>query len=113
MLFLKQVLLILIITWLLQTWLPWWTLIFPCFAISLFIGRNGTGSFFAGFLGVGLLWLALSFYIDWITGSPLSQKVATLFPGRSVVVLKSITALVGGLVGGLASLSGYSVKAIR
>jgi hypothetical protein len=110
---LKQTLLILVITFAMQSLLPWWTLVLPCLAVSFLMGRSGTGSFFAGFFGVGLLWLGLSLYIDWATASPLSQKIAVLFPGKSVLLLRAITVLVGGLVGGFASLSGYSVKAVR
>ncbi len=111
--FIKQTLLILALCFLFQTWLPWWTLVLPCVVVSFLAGRNATASFFAGFLAVGILWLGLSVYIDIITASTLSQKVAGLFPGQSVTVLRSIMVLVGGLVGGFASLSGFSIKALR
>ncbi len=111
--FLKQTLLILLLCFLVQTWLPWWTLIFPCFVISFLAGRSGGVSFLAGFLAVGLLWLGMSFYIDWVSASLLSSKIAQLFPGKSVMMLRVFTALVGGLTGGFASLSGYSLKALR
>ena len=71
------------------------------------------GSFFAGFLAVAILWLAYSLYIDWDSSSMLSQKVAMLFPGKSIWVVRGLTMLVGGLTGGFASLSGYSLKLFR
>ena len=111
--FLKQALLILAGSALLQFWLPWWSLVFPAIAVSYITGRGAGSSFIAGFLAIGLLWLGLSLYIDWSTGSMLSQKVAQLFPGKSVMVLRLLTVLVGGLTGGLASLFGYSIKTLR
>jgi hypothetical protein len=111
--FLKQTLLILAGSALLQFWLPWWSLIIPAIAMSYMTGRGAGSSFIAGFLAIGLLWLGLSLYIDWSTGSMLSQKIAQLFLGKSVLVLRLLMLLVGGFTGGLASLSGYSLKALR
>lgn len=109
----KQALLMLVFCILVQFWMPWWTLIFPCALLSYVTSRSGIGAFFAGFLGVGILWLAYSIYIDWDTASMLSQKVAMIFPGKSIWVVRGLTALVGGLTGGFASLSGFSLKQFR
>jgi hypothetical protein len=111
--FLKQVLLIFAGSALLQFMFPWWSLMFPTIAVSYLTGRGAGSSFIAGFLAIGLLWLSLSLYIDWSTGSMLSQKIAQLFPGKSLIVVRLLTVLVGGLTGGLASLTGYSFKALR
>jgi hypothetical protein len=109
----KQVLLMVVFCFVVQSWLPWWTLVFPCVLISYVSSRSGTGSFLAGFLAVALLWLGMSLYIDWTTSSVLSQKVSMLFPGKSVTILRLITVIVGGLTGGFASLTGYFLKNIR
>src|SRR5689334_9758698 len=95
----KQALLMAVFCALVQWWLPWWTLVFPCFLISFVTSRSGFGSFFAGFFAVAVLWLVYSLYIDLSTVSMLSQKVAMLFPGKSVMVLRGVTMLVGGLTG--------------
>ena len=109
----KQTLLMMVFCLLVQMWLPWWTLIFPCFLLSYVTSRSGIGSFFAGFLAVAILWLVYSLYIDWNTTSMLSQKVAMIFPGKSIWVVRGLTMLVGGLTGGFSSLSGYSLKLFR
>lgn len=111
--FLKQTLLIMAVCFILQMWMPWWTLVFPCLIVSLLTGKSGLASFLAGFLAVGLLWMVMTLYIDWTTSSMLSQKISMIFPGKSVTVLRLITVLVGGLTGGFASLSGYLVKSFR
>jgi hypothetical protein len=111
--FVKQVLLIMVVGALLQSWLSWWVLIFPAFLTGFKLAKSGGEAFLSAFVATGLLWLGMSLYIDATTGSMLSQKIATLFPGKSVLILQSLTILVGGLTGGFAALTGYSLKNLR
>lgn len=97
---------VLIVSWLLQTFLPWWTMAIGAFVTGLLFGQGGFRSFVAGLLGVGLLWFAMAYYIDSSTGSILSSKVAAIFPTKTVGLLIFVTALIGGLVGGFASMTG-------
>jgi hypothetical protein len=110
---LKQILLMMVLCLAVQWWLPWWTLVFPIFIISYGTSRSGIGSFMAGFIAIGVLWFGMAWYIDFATSSTLSQKVAMLFQGISVTLLRLITALVGGLTGGFTSLTAYSLKNLR
>lgn len=97
---------VLLISWLLQTFLPWWTMAIGAFATGLFFRQNGYRSFLAGLVGVGLLWFGMVYFIDSSTGSILSSKVAAIFPTKTVGLLMMITAVIGGLVGGFASMTG-------
>ena len=105
--FLIHIILIIIVTFLLQSFLPWWTLAIGAFVVSFMMGNKGVNSFFAGFLAVGLLWLGLSFYIDFTTESILTEKLNRLLPLNSML----LTFLIGGLVGGLSSLTGALLRA--
>ena len=58
------------------------------------------------FVAVALLWFGLSLYIDANTQSILTEKVSQLFP----VNLFVLTTLIGGLVGGFASMTGSLLK---
>ena len=100
--FLYQVIATILISFLLQNFLPWWTMAVVSFALGYFFGNKGFISFCAGFLGVGLLWLGMSLFIDVSTHSILTEKINKLLP-LNVFVL---TTMIGGLVGGLASLTG-------
>jgi hypothetical protein len=111
--FIKQVILIGILGAAVQNWFPWWSLIFPALFIGFVWAKSGVEAFLSGFIGIGLLWLGMALYIDITTSSMLSQKIAALFPGKSIWLLRSITVLVGGLTGGFASLTGYSIKPLR
>ena len=104
--FLSHVLAVLLLSLLLQLFLPWWTMAIGAFATGLFFNQGGFKSFLAGLLGVGLLWLAMAYYLDSSTGSILSAKVAAIFPTKTVGLLLVMTAFIGGLVGGLASMTG-------
>lgn len=90
----------------LQAFLPWWTMAIGAFATGLFFRQGGFMSFLAGLIGVGLLWYGMMWYIDASTDSILSAKVAMIFPVKTVGVLMMVTAFIGGLVGGLASMTG-------
>jgi hypothetical protein len=100
--FLYQLIATVILSFLLQNFLPWWTMAIGSFAISYYFGNKGFISFCAGFLGVGLLWLGMAMFIDVTTQSILTEKINRILP-LNVFVLST---LIGGLVGGLASLTG-------
>jgi len=104
--FLVQLILTLLLVWLLQLFLPWWSLAIGCLLMGAVFGNNGGISFLAGFLAVALLWFGMAFYVDYTTQSILTDKVARLFPTQTKPLLLVVTAVVGGLVGGFAALSG-------
>ena len=107
--FLYQLIATVILSFLLQDFLPWWTMAVVSFALGYFFGNKGFVSFSAGFLGVGLLWLGMAMFIDVSTQSILTAKINKLLP-LNVFVL---TTLIGGLVGGLASLTGSLLNSKR
>lgn len=95
---------------LIQYFLPWWTLIFPCSLFGFLYGNKAGRSFLIGFLSVALAWLAVAFWIRLDAGPALSDQVAGIFPGKSVAVLFALTGLIGGLAGGLTSWTGYELR---
>jgi hypothetical protein len=104
--FLIHVVAVLLISWLLQSFLPWWTMAIGAFVVGLLFQESGFRSFLAGLLGVGLLWFAMAYFIDASTDSILSTRVAGIFPTKTVGILMVVTSFIGGLVGGLASMTG-------
>jgi hypothetical protein len=104
--FLIQTVAIALIGGLLQYFFPWWTLAIGAFVVGFLFASSGWQSFFAGLLGIGLLWLVAAMYTDQQTQSILTEKVARLFPTRNSALMFLLTSLIGGLVGGFASLTG-------
>lgn len=94
-------------------YLPWWSLAIAAFIGAVIVQQSSWHSFFAGFLGIFLLWALLAWWIDWNNHSYLSQKIASLLPlsGNSVLLIL-VTAFIGGLVGGFAALTGSFLRPV-
>ncbi len=91
--------------------LPWWSFVVTNLIIAVGLPIKPAQSFIAGAIGVGALWAGLAFGIDLANNHILSTKVAQILPlGGSYIALIIITAFVGALLGGLASLTGSFVR---
>jgi hypothetical protein len=91
--------------------LPWWSFVVTNIIIAIALPIKPLQSFIAGALGVGALWAGLAFGIDLANNHILSTKVAQILPlGGSYIALIAVTAIVGALLGGLASLTGSFVR---
>jgi len=90
--------------------LPWWAIAVIAFFAALFMGKTSGKSFGAGFLAVALAWAILALLKSIPNENILVGRVAALFhlPGWGWVVFA--TAIIGGLVGGMAALSGMLFK---
>ncbi|MDB5232746.1 MAG: hypothetical protein JWN76_3551 [Chitinophagaceae bacterium] len=88
------------------SFLPWWTFAITSFIVALAIHQTPGRAFLSGFLGLFLLWGILAMIIDYGNNHILSQKVAGVLGVGSGALLILITAIVGGLVSGLAALTG-------
>jgi hypothetical protein len=105
--FLTQLAATVIIGFILQSFLPWWTLAIGAFAVAYFVDNKSLISFIAGFLGAAMLWTAIAFYLDQATNSIITEKVNKLLPLNAFI----LTAVIAGLVGGLSSLTGSLLRA--
>jgi hypothetical protein len=92
-------------------YLPWWSIAICAFIVSALIIQQPFKAFLAGFAGVFLLWLIFSWSLDAANDQILSHRIAQIFPlGGVSFLLIVVTALIGGLVGGLAALSGSYLR---
>ena len=86
---------------------PWWSLAVVAFIVGLAIAPTGRVAFWAGFVGAGLSWLVPAAWLSYQNNGLLAQRVAQLLPlSGSATALVIATALIAGLVGGLAALAG-------
>ena len=108
--FLKQTLFTIALCLILQYFLPWWTLVIGAGVGGYLFGNKGWVAFLSGLVGVGLLWYATALYIDVQTQSILTEKVARIFPTKTPALLFLLTAIIGGLPGGFAALTGALLK---
>jgi hypothetical protein len=96
-------------------WLPWWFPALLAGLLSLAFARGGAGrTFLWGFLGVGGAWLVLAFVSHWRGQGILTARMAEVIaqmPGAGGVALLFVAVvLLGGLLGGLGSLSGRALR---
>jgi hypothetical protein len=103
--------LILLLALLAQLFLPWWTIAPVCLVLAAALGGTGGLAFGAGFAGIGLGWLLAAGWLNFSSASILSHRVAQLLPlGGNGWALVLLTAVLGGLVGGVAALAGCWVR---
>lgn len=116
-----QILLIAFFSLLAQLVLPWWSLAIVAFAVCFWRGPASRGpasrsskpalAFWYGFAGVALVWLAYALLIHVRTDSIFTGRMSQLlFKADAPALLMLATAVLGGLVGGLAGLAGYFVR---
>lgn len=96
----------------LPLYLWWWSFAITAFIVAYIMKLPPGKSFLAGFIGIALLWAIQASILDAGNNHLLSGKVALLLPfNGSGTALLLTTAIIGGLVSGLAALTGsYAVK---
>jgi hypothetical protein len=92
--------------------LPWWSFVITNLLIAVAIPQKPFLAFASGAIGVGMLWAGLAMGIDLANNHILSTKVANILPLKgSYNGLIILTAFLGAILGGLASLTGSFVRA--
>ena len=95
----------------LPLFLPWWSFVITSFIVAVFIRQKPWKSFLAGFIALLLLWGVYAMIIDNANQHILSTKVAYVLPFHgSAVALIVTTAVIGGLLSGMAALTGSYVR---
>jgi hypothetical protein len=106
-------LIILILSFAASYFLPWWIVALIAFLAALFLGKTSGKSFWSGFGGVFIVWVILTLLKSIPNDNMLASRVIQLFPlPHNWILLLLITALIGGLVGGMSALSGILVKKV-
>ncbi len=87
----------------------WWSGLVVCFLVGLLLKPDA--SFLLGFLGIFLLWLCMSFFLDIQNESRLSSAIAEILPlGGSTILLIFVSSLIGALPAGFAVWSGRLLR---
>jgi len=105
--FLLSVIAIIVFSAILQPFMPWYVIAIVAFCTGYLVQQSSIAAFASGFIAMFLLWTVYAGILSHANGDLLARKVATLIPlGGNVIVLLVITGFIGGLVSGLASLTG-------
>ena len=91
--------------------LPWWGIAITSLLVAVLVHQKTGKAFLSGLLGVFILWAGLAWWIDMKNNGVLSKKIASVLPlGGSSLVLILVTGLIGGLVAGMAAMSGSFLR---
>lgn len=104
-----QIIFIVVVGFFVELFLPWWSVAIAGFAGGLLL--NTRMNFLAGFLAVGILWVAKALITDLSTNSDLADRVARIFMLYHKSFLLLVTFVLSGLVGGFASMTGAALRA--
>ncbi len=101
-----------VFAWLLSLFLPWWSVFIPGLILGAALAQSGARAFAWGFAGISGLWLIQTLFAHIGSDGILTSRIAELFslPSGWLVIL--ITVILGGLIGGCTTLTGYLCRAI-
>lgn len=105
--FTLQVVAIIITAYILELFLPWYSIAIAAFIFGYLLRSDL--NFLAGFIAIGFLWFVKAALIDSASTSLLADQVAQIFPLKQKVWLYLVTVVLGGLVGGFAAMTGAAL----
>ena len=97
---------ILVLGFITQAFLPWWTIALVAALIGASFKYTNIQSYFVGFLGVFLLWGVYAAVINHTNDGILASKIGDMFGGLSAIQMVIVTALMGGFLGGFSAFTG-------
>ena len=95
--------------WLVPMFLPWWSVAIPA-VIFGFLAKNNLWAFFTAFLVLALVWGVQAQMQNAANAGLLAGKMGTLLGGLGAIQMVLVTAVLGGLIGGIFGLSGQALK---
>ncbi len=105
-------LLILILSFAASFFLPWWVAAVFAFLAAFTMGKTSVRCFWSGFAAVFTAWAVIALFKSTRNDNILADRVAHLFQLPNWTWILLVTALVGGLVGGMAAFSGILLKKV-
>jgi hypothetical protein len=104
-------LIIVVICFLLQLFLPWWIIAPVAVGAAFWKAVSGAHAFWSGFLAIFSLWIGAGLFYTLPNGNILANRVGAMLglPETSInwVIVLLITGIIGGLASGLCALAGY------
>ncbi len=101
---------VIIVAYVLQQFLPWWSIAIAGFLFGFIIPQGTRAAFFNGFAGLFILWGGIALYVYIANDALLANRLADLMSLPHGLLMVLITGLIGGLTGGLSSLSGKYLR---
>ncbi len=106
----KLFLSVVIATFLLQLFLPWWIVVPIGLTAGWFSRTSALQTAGIVFISVGLVWLLMSLYLSFTTSTVLLPRMAEMFQLPSVWMVFVVTVLVGAVPATLAAYGGAKLR---
>ena len=106
-------LLILIISLVLQLFLPWWIIAIVAFVLCMIKAKTGGQAFGLSFASIFILWSVVALYKSLVNDNVLASRVGELLMlkmDNNWILVILATALIGGLVAAFAGMAGYYTR---
>lgn len=104
-------LIIIVICFLFQLFLPWWVIAPLAFGAAFWKGKSGVHAFWSGFLAIFTLWILTALFYSIPNGHILANRVGAMLGLPETTINWAVVLLISGLIGGLAagfcSLAGF------
>ena len=107
--FILRILITGISTYYISSFFPWWLIIFIPFILSLIFDDNYISHFLSSFIGVSVSWFFLLLGMEYQTEAILSSKIIQILNINSTNSLIIISAVIGGIVSGLSSITALAL----
>jgi hypothetical protein len=102
---------ILIVSLIVSFVLPWWIVAIISFLAALWIAKGSANAFWSAFVAIFIVWILQAMFKSVPNDQILATRVANMLPlGGHWILLVLITGLIGGLVAGMAGLTGALFK---
>ncbi len=98
---------LLVTCWIVTFFFSWWILLIAALVLGTFLFTSAKSAFTTGFAAGAAAWLIQVLYIDIANQSILSSRIAEMLGVGSGWMVILITALLGGLLIGPGSLTGF------
>ena len=112
--FLVSVLLTALLGFSLGLYFPWWTVALSGFAVHYFLFQKPLISFASGFLGIFILWGLITMMRSIANDHILAHRISLMILKKdNPNLLIALSALIGGLAGGMGALCGSLLRKTR
>jgi DNA-binding transcriptional regulator of glucitol operon len=98
--------LIFVLSYVVQLFLPWWSMALVCYGVCFALKVNKWYAFSGSLLAVFFLWVLKAYFADQNFDVPMSSLLGGLFGNVSTSAVFFLTGLIGGMVAGFSGLLG-------
>ena len=109
--FFLQILIVMVLAFLLEVFLPWWAVALAGALSGVIVGGSAFRSFLAGFVGVFILWSFAATRLMDAHDTVLADRIGALLPGApDGYGVAMLSGLIGGLVAAFAAATGARLR---